>query len=370
MKLFLTLGAMGLLTAASFTAQAQFTVDGQATAAEIGTGQGKYQLAGTYSGNHLDADRGLQALYVGYTATTLNLMVVASGESATANAYRGIVLYINTPARGGRPAGMALGGSDVMSPLRHKPVLDMETDYGFRVLLGPGPNEAFFSRVSYATGPGTASVANDTYFDASDKLGTAITAPASVTDLAGTKVAYRSSANITANTDNRGFEIEIPLSMLGTTGTPIATGSRLDLMAAFIEGNGVFLSDLIPGITGRTAAYGADPDFTAIAGNQHVSFVLGTGVLLANRAAVAAGLDFQVYPNPARATSKVAYKVPAGQQPVSLAVYNTMGQRVRSLASAPQAGNQEFALGSLPAGTYLVKLQIGDQVTSKMVVME
>ncbi len=49
---------------------------------------------------------------------------------------------------------------------------------------------------------------------------------------------------------------------------------------------------------------------------------------------------------------------------------NTMGQRVRSLASSQQAGNQEFALGSLPAGTYLVKLQIGDQVTSKMVVME
>jgi len=85
---------------------------------------------------------------------------------------------------------------------------------------------------------------------------------------------------------------------------------------------------------------------------------------------VANGFEFQVYPNPARATSTIAYTVPAGKQDVSVAVYNTLGQRVRSLANTAQAGRQQFALGSLPAGSYLVKLQIGDQVTSRKGVME
>jgi hypothetical protein len=62
--------------------------------------------------------------------------------------------------------------------------------------------------------------------------------------------------------------------------------------------------------------------------------------------------------------------VPAGRQPVSLAVYNALGQRVRSLANTEQTGNQQFALGSLPAGAYLVKLQIGDQLTSRKVVVQ
>ena len=84
---------MGALTVASLTAKAQFTVDGHASAAEIGTGMGKYQLAATYTGNHLEADRGLSALYVGYTATTLNFMLVGSAESAAAS-YRALVAAI------------------------------------------------------------------------------------------------------------------------------------------------------------------------------------------------------------------------------------------------------------------------------------
>jgi hypothetical protein len=122
-------------------------------------------------------------------------------------------------------------------------------------------------------------------------------------------------------------------------------------------------------IANRTTTLGADPNFTTIAGTQSVAFVLGSGVL-ATREAVANGFDFQVFPNPAQATSTIAYSVPGGKQAVSVGVYNALGQRVRALAATEQAGKQQFALGSLPAGSYLVKLQIGDQITSRKVVVQ
>ncbi|GAC1381626.1 MAG: hypothetical protein NVSMB30_29320 [Hymenobacter sp.] len=183
MKHFLTLAALAAFTAASLTATAQFTVDGKASAAEIGTGLGKYQLAGTYTGNHLEADRGIQALYVGYTATTLNIMVVGSAESAATTptgGYRALVLYLNTPARPGAPAGTALpGGSDGQSPLKHKPTLDLPVDYGFRVSVGPASataNDVYFSNVSYVTGT-SITAGTDTYIGQGSKTGAVATAP-------------------------------------------------------------------------------------------------------------------------------------------------------------------------------------------------
>ena len=366
MKHLFTLATMAALSAASLTAQAQFTVDGQATAAEIGTGAGKYQLAASYSGNHLDADRGLKALYVGYTATTLNIMLVGSGESATSGAYRAFILYLNTPARSGAPTGVQLpGGLDTGSPLAHRPTLDQQTDYGFRTVVGPGATDVYFSAVSYVTGTSTP-VGTDPYIGNSTKTGTAITSTTAV--LPGARYAYLNTASLTANTANSGVEIEIPLSALG--GTALAAGSQIDLFAAFTDSNGQFITaDVIPQVAGRTTAFGSNPDFTTIAGTQSVGFVLGSGPL-ASRTAVANDLNFQVYPNPASAASTVVYTVPAGRQSVALAVYNALGQRVRSLASAEQAGNQQFALGSLPAGAYLVKLQIGNQLTSRKIVVQ
>ncbi|MDB5235982.1 MAG: Por secretion system C-terminal sorting protein [Hymenobacter sp.] len=364
MKPIFTLAAIGALAAASLTAQAQFTIDGKADAAEIGTGVGKYQLAGTYSGNHLDTDRGLKALYVGYTATTLNILVAGSAEAATSGNYRALMVYLNTPARAGAPAGVQLGGADNQSPLKHRPYLDLQTDYGFRVSVGPGATDVYFSNVSYVTGAGAPTAGTDTYVGAGNKNGTAVTSTTTV--LPGTRFAYLNTANLTANTTNAGLEIEIPLAALG--GTAPGAGSRLDLFAAYTDGDGGFFTDVIPQIPNRTVTLGVDPNFTTIAGTQAVAFVLGTGVL-ASHEAVARSLDFQVYPNPALASSTITYTV-ANQQAVSLEVYNGLGQRVRSMASGLQAGRQQFVLGSLPAGTYLVKLQVGDQLTSRQVVVQ
>jgi hypothetical protein len=349
------------------TGVASFSVDGVASAAEMGTGPGKYQLAGTYTGPHLDADRGLKALYVGYTATTLNLLLVGSAESATAGAYRALVLYLNTPARQGAPAAAALpGGTDPSSPLVHRPRLDQETDYGFRAVVGPGTGDVYFSAVSYVAGAGAPAAGADPYVGQGNKTGAVVTSSTAV--LTDTKFAYTNTVSLAANA-NAGLEIEVPLSQLNST-TTLGAGSRLDLFAAFIDSNGQFsFTDVIPQVAGRSTDFGANPDFSTIPGTQSVGFVLGTGAL-ASRSAVAKELDFRVYPNPATATSVVAYTLPAGRQPVSLAVYNALGQRVRSLAAAEQSGPQQFALGSLPAGAYLVKLQVGEQLTSQKVVVQ
>ena len=375
MKNLFSIVATGCLAVASLSAQAQFTVDGRANAAEIGTGIGKYQLAGTYSGNHLDTDRGLKALYVGYTATTLNLMLVSSGEAldaTTSYGYRGLVLYLNTPALAGVPAGMQLvGGDNSQSPLKHRPTMDMQVDYGFRASIGPltaatPASEVYFSAVSYVAGTAVAA-GSDPYVGQGSKTGTIVTAPAGAAVLPGTKYAYFNTATVTANTTNAGFEIEIPLSALG--GTALTAGNRLDVMAAYTDADGGFFSEVIPQITGRTTTLGVDPNFTTIAGTQALGFVLGTGVL-ASRNETATEFDFSVYPNPTKGATTVAYRVPTGQQPVSLAVYNAMGQLVRSVANEVQAGSQQFSLGRLSAGAYLVKLQIGDQLTSRKVVVE
>ena len=372
MKAFLILFAVGFLTASSLTASAQFTVDGKATADEIGTGIGKYQLAATYAGIHLEADRGLKALYVGYTATTLNIMLVGSAESAnTTGAFRALILYINTPGRPGSPAGVQLiGGSDGLSPLKHKPTLDVIADYGFRTSVGPTSamaSDVYFSRVSYVTGtnvmPG-----NDTPIGAGTKSGGLVTAPATL-DLAGSKFAYANTATLTANTTGSGFEIEIPLAVLGSPTSQVMVGSDIDLFAAYTDGDGGFYTDVLPSIPGLTTTLGTNPDFTTIPGNQFLTYIIGGGVL-ANRTAQAAAFNFQVYPNPAQTSATIAYTVPTGTQAVALNVYNSLGQRVRTLSGGLQAGRQQLALGSLPAGAYLVKLQIGDQLASRKVVVE
>jgi len=153
MKALVTLATLAALTAGSLRAQAQFTVDGTLGANELGTGVGKYQLAGTYTGAHSVADRGLKAVYVGTTATTLNIFVVASPERAAGGEYSALVLYLAVPNKTGIAAGVRLpGSSNGSSQLRHRPTLDMATAYGFRITMSPlgsNDNNIYLSRVDY-----------------------------------------------------------------------------------------------------------------------------------------------------------------------------------------------------------------------------
>lgn len=75
------------------------------------------------------------------------------------------------------------------------------------------------------------------------EAGTVATTPTTVSVLPGTKYIYLNIATVTVNTTNVGSEIETPLPVLD--GTAITTGSRLDLLAAYIYADGGFYFELI-----------------------------------------------------------------------------------------------------------------------------
>ncbi len=371
MKRIATLSALTALALASFGAQAQFTVDGTLSATEVGTGPGKYQLVGTYTGAHNQADRGLKALYVGTTATTLNIMVIASSEI---DGYNSLVFYLDAPNKTGIAAGTRLPGSnnagnDGRESLRQRPTLDMPVDYGFRCTTSPFTDKnggaIYLSRVDYTITPGTNGYP-EIGEGAGKKDGTLTT---DTNDPAGVKTAYQTSAtgSVAANTST-GWEFEIPLAAVGGA----AAGSNLNVMVAYIDDFKSFNSDVLPTITGQTKALGIDPDFTGIAGKQYYTYQVGSGVLAARTGSAA--LQATAYPNPVTAASQLAYVVPAGAQAVSLDVYNSLGQKSLSLLNANQpAGAYTAALApvqKLAPGAYLVLLRVGTQLSSHRVVVE
>ncbi|MCR5886903.1 T9SS type A sorting domain-containing protein [Hymenobacter sp. J193] len=366
MKKIFTLSAVAALMATSLGAQAQFTVNGTLDANEVGTGQGKYQLVGTYTGAHSITDRGLKALYVGTTATTLNVMVVASAEI---DGYNSLVLYLDTPNKTGIAANTQLpgstnGGNDGRESLRQRPTLDMEVDYAFRCTTSPFRNEnnaIYLSRVDYTKMP-----YDEVGMGAGRKDGTLTTDV--VNDPAKATTAYQTSAtgSVAANTST-GWEFEIPLSAIGGA----EMGDKLQMMVAYIDDFKSFNSDVLPTITGQTTALGINPDFSAIPGKQFYTYQVGTGVL-ASRSATAA-LKAALYPNPVAASSRLSYSVPS-QAPVQVSVYNALGQKVLNLLSATQApGAQSVALAplrQLRQGAYTVTLQVGTQLSTHRVLVD
>jgi len=358
MKRPFTLAALGLLTATSFSANAQIVLDGKVTATEIGTGTNRYQLASTYTGTHSVTGKGLQALYVGASSTKLYVMIVGSAETATD--YPGYVVYLNVPGKTGVAAGTQLkGGSAGDSPLKHTPTMDMETDYGVRATLSPSSmTDVYYSFVDYTSG-NTAPVA-DSYQGAGKKDGTALTFSTATGPFTGTRVALVKSADLTAaTTAGAGLEMEFDLAAMGLT-----TTSQINLMVGYVKDGGAFTSDVLPQVVGQTTDLGSSPNFSTLAGRQNVTYNLSTGIL-ANRNAIASALKFSVYPNPSAGTAQVSYQVPNGQQDVQMEVFNCLGQRIQQLSLGRRSGTQVQPLEALQAGSYFVKLRVGDQTTAQ-----
>jgi len=368
MKKFSTLATVAALTAAAFSAQAQITVDGTLSAAEMGTGTGKYQLVGTYTGTHSVADRGLKALYMGTSATMLNIMVVASPEIA---GYNSLVLYLDAPNKAGIAAGTRLPGSNSTdSPLRTRPTLDMATDYGFRITTSPltdaNGGAMYLSRVDYTTAPG-ANGYPEIGMGTNPKNGS-LTSDSN--DPAMAQTAFRSSTtgSVAANTST-GWEFQIPLAALGGA----ATGSLLNVMVAYVADDTSYNSDVLPQIAGQTASLGMSPNFTLIAGKQFYTYQVGTGVLASRAASVAQAPA--VYPNPVAADSRVRYTVADQAQPVTITAYNALGQPALTLLDAATQPTGEHSLALAPlqqlaAGVYLLQVRTGSQLTSQRVVVQ
>ena len=364
MKKVATLSALTALALASFGARAQFTVDGTLSPAELGTGIGKYQLVGTYTGVHSVADRGLKALYMGTTATTLNVLVVCSPEQAS---YSHVLLYLDAPGKTGLAAGTRVPGVAGNTPLTQRPTLDMPVDYAFRITVSPfndQPGAMYLSRADY-----TVATPVEIGMGTTGKNGAAAT---DANDPAMAQSAFQSSAtgSVAANTTT-GWEFSMPLSALGGA----ATGSNFNVMVGYVnDATGKpFYSDLLPQVAGQTTDLGLDPDFTMIPGNQFYTYQVGNGVLAA-RTGSSPALQAAAYPNPVTAATQLAYTVPGTAQSVSVDVYNSLGQKALSLLSATQpAGPHAAALApvqKLAPGTYLVLLRVGPQLSTHRVVVE
>ena len=362
MKKFFTLAAVGAMAATALGAQAQITLDGKVDATEVSTSSttGKYQLVSTYSGAHSVADKGLKTLYVGTSATKLYIAVVGSYEQSTS--YPAVIGYLNVPGKTGVPAGTRLiGGAAGDSPLKIRPTMDFEVDYGIRLTFDKDiTSSAYFSYADYTNG--NAAAVPDTYQGGATKTGTPLTASATTGPLMGARVAYLASTSLAANVTNSAVEFEFDLAALGLT-----SASQVDMFFAYTNDGGAFTSDTFPPIAGQTTALAPDQDFTLIAGKQYLTYKIGTG-LLATHSEVATSLRFNVYPNPGSAAA-VEYTVPQGKQAVALTVFDATGKQVRSLVEA-QTGSQSYKLSGLSAGIYVVKLNVGGQQTSSKVVIE
>ena len=361
MKKIFTLAAAGALAATALNAQAQVTLDGKVDATEITTTKtdGKYQLVSSYTGTHSVLDKGLKSLYIASSATKLYVAVVGSFEQT--GSYPAVIGYINVPGKTGVAAGTKLvGGAANDSPLKIKPTMDFEVDYGFRLTFDADiTKSAYFSYADYSNG--NAAAVPDTYQGGATKTGTALVASATTGPLKDARVAYLASTSLAANALNSAVEFEFDLASLGLT-----SASQVDLFFAYTNDGGVFTSDTVPPIAGQATALDADQDFTKIPGKQFLTYNLGSG-LLATRSEVANALRFGVYPNPGSAVA-VSYKVPQGKQEVALTVFDATGKQVRSMKEV-QMGEQSYKISGLQAGIYVVKLNVnGEQTSSKMVI--
>ncbi|NML66337.1 T9SS type A sorting domain-containing protein [Hymenobacter sp. RP-2-7] len=363
MKNTFTLSALAALLAAGFSAQAQFTVDGTLGSSELGTGTGKYQLVGTYTGTHSVSDRGLKALYMGTTATTLNVLVVCTPEQAS-GVYTHTLLYLDVPGKTGVAAGTALPGVSGNTPLTQKPTLDLpNTDYVFRITTSPlddQPGAMYLSRADY-----TVATPVEVNMGSAGKNGT-VTSDGN--DPSGATTAYKTSSSVAANTTT-GWEFSIPLSALGGA----AAGSNINVMVGYVrDSDKGFYSDVLPQIAGQTTDLGLNPNFTTIAGKQYYTYQVGTGVLVSR--AASSTLATSAYPNPLGADSRLSYTVAGASAPVSVVAYNTLGQPALTLLDgAPQpAGEHTLALAPLQrlaAGVYLLHVRAGDQLSTQRVVV-
>ena len=382
MKKIFTLAAAGMLATASFGAQAQVTVDGQLTAPEITAGN--YVLIGKYTNPRGFGDAGLLSLYAASTSTKVYFFLGGTVET-NGNAFQ---LFLDLPATTGVPVGTALpAGSSGTSFEKMKAKMDLPVDLAL-ALRSDGTG---FKIEGATYTPVLATSKNLTGTTPLTGNGDILTLPtdAAFPMLAMAKVAYKNATGgkVSANPGNTtpntaaayggvgtfGLEVELDRAALGATGTPALT-----VFALQNGGDGGFLSsDYIPQTTAPTGNGNLGDaslvDFATVAGRQAATFTLSaTGVVLANKAADAAALAMQVYPNPASGFATVEYNVGSRAENVSVMLTDLLGRNIQALTSGLQsAGKHTTPVSTInvAAGTYLVRVQVGDKVSTRKVVL-
>lgn len=383
MKKQLTLAAASALLLAGLNAQAQITLDGVINANEIGAG--KYVSLGQFTPAHTpSAGFGMFGLLNMYGANTGRKFYVAlaGNMEPSGNNFQ---LYMDLPGRTGVPAGTPLpninGPGTVFATDPTDPnktiggtKMDMEVDAAFGLNGQGDPQAAVFTSATAATAKslgGGAAILTD---------GTVNPIPASETTanyriFSGTQLAYRASpTNLADNPGNANgggagslaLELEFDNAAMG-----LPSGSSIvHLMAAYVSGDGYWSSDIIPEVTGNgNNNLGFHPDFTALAGTQSGTL----NVVLSSRQADEAVVAMSVFPNPAKSLSTISYRVLGGAQPVLVTVADLVGRQAKTLLSQSQSAgihDLQVQTGDLAAGTYLVKVQVGDKVATRKLVVE
>lgn len=199
----------------------------------------------------------------------------------------------------------------------------------------------------------------------------------------GAQLAYRTATSLNTNpgfstngnAPATGFEIAVSRASIGLA----AAGGTVRIFALQNNQDGSFVStDFIPQSTTSATAgnAGTNPNFRTIPGTQSAALTVGaaTGVtVLGTKAADAAAVALNVYPNPVADNARVAYTVTEQASPVSIVLTDLLGRTLSVLENGVKpVGSQSAAFNkaALPAGTYLVRVQVGEKVsTSKVVVL-
>ncbi|WP_035568069.1 T9SS type A sorting domain-containing protein [Hymenobacter sp. IS2118] len=388
MKKLFTLAAASVLAAGALNAQAQVVLDGQLTAPEITAGN--YVLIGKYTNPRGFGDWGLLSLYAATTPTKVYFFVGGTVQD-NGNAFQ---LFLDLPGRAGVPVGTALpagmGGTSFEGMVAK---LDLATDLALALRSEGTDFQIEGASYTSATAGSSMKLTSTAGVVAGNGTPQTLSAAATVGDfaaLAGTRVAYRNSSDgkvltnpgsTTPNTSasyggvgSFGWEIELDRTATGlATGTPMLTFFVLQN-----SGKGDFLSsDYIPQTSvpvagnGNVGSAGA-ADFTKIADRQAATITLGATGVLGTRAADAAAIAMGVYPNPAQGVATVAYNVGSRSENVNIVLTDLVGRQVQVLSNGLESAGvktKSVSTADVAAGTYMVRVQVGDKVATRKVVL-
>ena len=393
MKKLFTLAAASVLAAGTLSAQAQVAVDGVLNAAEIGAANsGRYVLVGKFTSPRGFGDWGLMSLYVANTANKVYFFVGGTVENGGGN--NSFQLFLDLPGVTGAsaspvalPAPVGTGTSFAGMVAK----MDIAPDLALAIKgngTGTGGNAGTIVPQAVVYTSATAAVDRDLAPElpnsgaATPVAATATAAP--FNRLAGARMAYRNTTDgkILTNPGNTapntgatygaagsfGWEIELDRTALGVT-VPGAIG----VFVLQNNGGGDFLStDFIPQSTNPPAGNlgsAGTVDFATIAGTQRATFNV---VALGTKAADEASVAMNVYPNPAEGSATVAYNVAGRSEKVSIVLTDLVGRQVQVLENSLQSAGvktTEVNTATVGAGTYLVRVQVGDKVAVRKVVL-
>lgn len=380
-KIF-TLAAAGALAASALTAQAQITLDGVLNAAEIGTAtSGQYVRIGQFTNPRGFGDWGLLSLYAANSGSKVYFFIAGTVENAPMGGKNAFQLYIDVPGVTGTndlPGGNPSSGTSFE---KMDALMDFAPDMAIGI-RGDGVNQIVEGIVYSATAGNDRQLAPALLVN-----GTALPIPATATAaapftrFAGARVAYRNSSDGKVLTNpgaangggagSFGLEIEMDRAAMGlpATGAP-----QLTIFAVQNNQDGGFVSsDFIPQanppISANNGNAGASPDFTAIGGTQAAPFTLA---VLGTKKADEQRIAMNVYPNPSVGEATVSYRVLDRSQKVNVVLTDLMGRTVRSLQAGTKSTgsySETISTKDVSAGTYLVKVQVGDMTATRKVVL-